>query len=239
MLRYSRKIIWLRVGPTNSDSKVVAYYYVRSIMEYNGVPLVLQSDPGTENVLIGALQCTLRHEADDYFAGIKSFRVVRSKFNQRIEAWWSMFRRQSSEWWINFFKDLVSFGEFNRDNVVDIQCLRYCFMPVVQQELNLLVERWNNHHISANRNAACPNGRPNTLHIAPEDSGGTDCLQPVEEIDIDFALHLCKVSTISGSLEFDQRAADLYQNLAWKEAERWEDALKKYFYLREKMLINA
>lgn len=69
--------------------------------------------------------------------------------------------------------------------------------------------------------------------------GGTDCLQPVEEIDIDFALHLCKVSTISGSLEFDQRAADLYQNLAWKEAERWEDALKKYFYLREKMLINA
>ena len=44
--------------------------------------MVLEADPGTENVIIGALQCTFRHEADDKFAGENSFRVVRSKFNQ-------------------------------------------------------------------------------------------------------------------------------------------------------------
>jgi len=47
-----------------------------------GCPLILQSDPGTENTIVGALQCVFRHDADDSFAGINSYRVVRSVFNQ-------------------------------------------------------------------------------------------------------------------------------------------------------------
>jgi len=49
-----------------------------------GCPLILQSDPGTENCIMGALQCVLRHNATDIFAGFQSYRihVVRSVFNQ-------------------------------------------------------------------------------------------------------------------------------------------------------------
>ena len=39
----------------------------------------LEADHGTENGIIGALQCTFRHHAEDKFAGVNSFRVVRSK----------------------------------------------------------------------------------------------------------------------------------------------------------------
>jgi len=42
----------------------------------------LQADPGTENSDMGAIQCTLRHDATDCFSGVSSFRVVRSVFNQ-------------------------------------------------------------------------------------------------------------------------------------------------------------
>ena len=47
-----------------------------------GFPLILQADPGTENSDMGAIQCTLRHEAGDCFSGLNSFRVVKSTFNQ-------------------------------------------------------------------------------------------------------------------------------------------------------------
>jgi len=36
---------------------------------------------------------------------------------QRIEAWWSVMRRQQCEWWISFFKDLVDIGGFHRGTI--------------------------------------------------------------------------------------------------------------------------
>ncbi|XP_052704776.1 uncharacterized protein LOC128180681 [Crassostrea angulata] len=50
---YSRKIMWLRVGSSNNDPTVIARYYLRCVMECGGCPSLLQSDPGTENVLVG------------------------------------------------------------------------------------------------------------------------------------------------------------------------------------------
>jgi len=44
--------------------------------------MVLQSDPGTENCIMGSLQCLFRHTSHDTFSGIRSYRVVRSIFNQ-------------------------------------------------------------------------------------------------------------------------------------------------------------
>lgn len=44
-------------------------------------------------------------------------------------------------------------------------------MPLLQDDLNNLVEQWNNHPISYNRHAACPHGRPTVLYILPEEKG--------------------------------------------------------------------
>ena len=35
--RFSRKILWLNVSPINSDSKVVARYYLEAVEKANGM----------------------------------------------------------------------------------------------------------------------------------------------------------------------------------------------------------
>jgi len=49
--------------------------------------------------------------------------------------------------------------------------MRYSFLPLIQKDLDDVVEQWNNHHISVSRNSNCPNGRPNILFSVPELSG--------------------------------------------------------------------
>ncbi|XP_061170646.1 uncharacterized protein LOC133180064 [Saccostrea echinata] len=185
---YSRKLMWLQEGPSNNDPAIVASNYVECVQNMKGCPLILQADPGTENITMGALHCLFRHDAADDFAGLSSFRVSRSDFNQRIEAWWSLFRRRKSQWWMHFFKDLELMGVIHRGIINEIYSLRYCFMPVLQLELSQIVEEWNTHFISHSRVAQCPNGRPDILHSL----GGQDCLQPINEDDIALALNEVK-----------------------------------------------
>ena len=40
-------------------------------------------------------------------------KYVASPRNQRIEGYWSQYRRNRSSWWINLFKDLVEAGDLN------------------------------------------------------------------------------------------------------------------------------
>ena len=71
------------------------------------VPQILRADRGSENVLIGGLQRFFRREHGDAFSGVRSFRYGSSTANQRIEAWWSILRRSRTNWWINYFKDMI------------------------------------------------------------------------------------------------------------------------------------
>ncbi|KAF3854595.1 hypothetical protein F7725_022650 [Dissostichus mawsoni] len=58
---FSRKIMWLKCGPTNKTQKNVGV-----------IPMRLRTDCGTENGLMASVQCTLRHDHSDYYAGDKS-----------------------------------------------------------------------------------------------------------------------------------------------------------------------
>ena len=75
---------------------------------------ILRADRGSENVLIRGLQRFLRREHGDAFSGVRSFRYASSTANQRIEAWLSILRRSRTNWWINYFKDMIDEGIFGR-----------------------------------------------------------------------------------------------------------------------------
>ena len=62
---FSRKIMWLRAAYSNNDPYIVCKFYAQCARENNGVPCVIRSDRGTENVNIELMQTILRYEHDD------------------------------------------------------------------------------------------------------------------------------------------------------------------------------
>lgn len=107
---YSRRILWLEVGQSNNDPRVVSQYFIDYIKKNEGTACRIRGDCGTENCNIANIQRFLRRNDADYFANEKSFMYGKSVANQRIEAWWSFQRRWGINWWINYFKDFRDRG---------------------------------------------------------------------------------------------------------------------------------
>ena len=175
---YSRRVLWLYVDTTNNDPKVMASYFVDCVEEVGGCPSLVRTDCGTENVVIAGVQCFLRAESNDDLAGEKAHRYGPSTGNQRIEAWWSYFRRSRLTWWINFFKDLVDRGVFIPGNTLHEECLWFCFAELIQQDLDFVKIHWNTHYIRQSGHDTVP-GKPDELYFLPENFGASDLLQPV------------------------------------------------------------
>ena len=105
---FSRRLIWLEIGPTNKKPDVIAKYYLDAVKQAGGVPRKIRSDDGTENCLIEAIHMCLRAEHSDEHTGLGSFTIGRSTANQRIEAYWSHLVKDGPGWWMNFFKDMLT-----------------------------------------------------------------------------------------------------------------------------------
>lgn len=159
--------MWLEVSRTNNDPAVMAKFYFDCVEEIGGCPRLLTTDCGTANGIMAGMQCFLRGEDDDDFAGEKAHRYIPSTRNQRIEAWWSYLRRSRYTWWINFFKDMVGRGTLVTGSNLHEECLWFCFAEVIQQDLEFVRLHWNTHYIRRSRHDTVP-GRPDELYFVPE-----------------------------------------------------------------------
>ncbi|KAI9527800.1 hypothetical protein NQZ68_027893 [Dissostichus eleginoides] len=160
---FSRKIMWLKCGPTNKNPEVIKNNFIDCIRNVGVIPMRLRTDCGTENGLMESVQCTLRHDHSNYYAGAKSQMFGSSMSNQRIESWWSIFRKQRTQFWMDLFADLRDLGHFNGTH--EHQCLlRFCFMTVLQADLVECVHLWKRHRIRPSRLASCLGGIPNELY---------------------------------------------------------------------------
>ena len=107
---FSRRILWLEVGHSNNNPRIIASYFYECVRQLDGAPLICRGDAGTENGMVAAMQRFFRRDGNDAFSGEKSFLYGRSVSNQRIEAWWSYLRKTDTNWWMNYFKDLRDQG---------------------------------------------------------------------------------------------------------------------------------
>ncbi len=114
---FSRRILWLEIGPTNNDPKVVAQYFVDYVQQIKGVPHIIRTDRGTENTLIEDIQIAFRYYHEDDRAGFKSFLKGKSTSNQRIERWWGSMRSGSIDFWLRLFKDMRDSGFLDNSSV--------------------------------------------------------------------------------------------------------------------------
>lgn len=172
---FSRKLLWLEVAESNHDPKLIANYFVKSVTAISAIPNGIRADRGTENVIVAAIQRWLYWSIFGDNEAYNSFQYVRSTSNQRIESWWSFLRRYGgANWWINYFKDLRDSGAFNDEDPIQRACLQFCFMNIIQKELDSIRIRWNSHKIRSTRHQECPPGKPDVLYHLPDIQGVQD-----------------------------------------------------------------
>ena len=187
---YSRRILWLRVGRTNNDPKIVGSYFLRCIEHLKNVPRCVRTDRGSENIIIAGIQRYFRRNGTDQMAGQASFMFGTSTSNQRIESWWSIFKRNRASLWINIFKDMIDTAIFNPGIPFHVECARFCFLPLLQTELDETVTLWNSHRIRKVKNSDSPAGRPDILYFSPSMSNATECGFPLINGDSNIAAQM-------------------------------------------------
>ena len=60
--RYSRKILWLKVGRSNNNPKIIGGYFLDFLKEGGLAPFTIRMDAGTENVLVQDMQTAIRND---------------------------------------------------------------------------------------------------------------------------------------------------------------------------------
>lgn len=152
---------------SNNDPYRVASLHLKAIEKHSLTPLRMRIDCGSENgVIAAAVHSYLRRNHGDQFSGIKSHIYGSSPLNQRIEAWWSVFRRSKSGYIIDSFKKLVQDGVYNPDDELQKACAWFYFVPLIRQELSQCKELSNSHYIRRSQHRDLP-GRPDYLYFCP------------------------------------------------------------------------
>ncbi|XP_062873125.1 uncharacterized protein LOC134334643 [Trichomycterus rosablanca] len=181
---FSRHVMWMEAYNTNNDPKVIAGYWISTVTRIGGCPQRLRADPGTENGHVREMQMFLRRNHSDPYAGERSFIYGCSMANQRIESWWGILRKQSGQFWMDIFQTLRDDGHFSGD-FLDRNLIQFCFLNLIQEELDEVVRTWNSHQIRSR--PGIPGGRPILMYCMPQIYGaGEDKLKYVlpEEVTV-------------------------------------------------------
>ena len=142
---YSRKILWLELTSSNNRPEIPANYYLECVKENFGCPMIVRTDCGTENGTMAAIQAYFRQHGNNQFAGSRSHIYGTSPSNQRIEAWWSYYRRGRSSWWIDFFKQITATEVLDIGSEFHLECL--CFQSILQADLDQVPVQFPVYHM--------------------------------------------------------------------------------------------
>ena len=85
--------------------------------------------------------------------------------SNRIERWWRELRERLGKFFKFQLPQLLEQGFYDREDEDDRKILAYVFIPIVQRELDLFVDLWNNSRTRLQRNTLMPDGIPNVIMI--------------------------------------------------------------------------
>ena len=235
---FSRKILWLRVADTNKNPGIVSSYYIKAIQVLQAAPRRVRGDRGTENGTVYGIQRFLRRNHTDSFNGQKSFQYGKSVSNQRIEAWWSLLKKDTLQQWIDCFKDMRDSGLYDDSNNVHVEALKLCYYSIVQNDLDNIVNYWNHHKIRPTKGSEAPHGRPDIMYHLPWRFGAIDKKVDIDSIDMNIAasMHANRPKQFCCSEEFAEFAAIVMSehNLHWpKNRQEAEELYAELVYIAE------
>ncbi|KAH3752901.1 hypothetical protein DPMN_187527 [Dreissena polymorpha] len=157
---FSRCIILLEACYSNYDPRIIAGFFDNFMKRIGRIPRLVRGDAGKENVWVRALQIAFRFIDRDNMSGMNSYMTGRSTGNQRIERFGVNLRVSFIVFWRNYFKDMQDSGLLRIDDPVHLHCLRFCFIPIIQRDLNYFTHLWNSQRIRQQRHVEARNGIP-------------------------------------------------------------------------------
>ena len=82
-----------------------------------------------------------------------------------VDVIWSILRHTVTKLWWNVFLSLVHDNMLNRTDPIHLECIRLCFLPMVQCRLDTFKDTWNHHRMRANRRNDKLSAIPNNLYV--------------------------------------------------------------------------
>ena len=215
-------MIWLEVLNSNNNPVTICNVFLQTVSKDNACPRMIRTDRGTENVLLAAAQSF-------FVNSMRAHAYGPSHHNQRIEAWWAYLKKSMTSWWINFLKDLIDEGVYDPSNLLQLECMRFCFVHIIQRELDRTVASWNSHCIRRSRYDTV-SGIPNELYHIPEINDAEDYKLSVEQSTVDEVQRCLSLSRPSSKQEnlYHDYFAHTMDLLGCAVPENWQDALDLY-----------
>ncbi|KAG2078334.1 hypothetical protein BDR04DRAFT_1124232 [Suillus decipiens] len=103
---FSGRIMWMRVWHSNRNPQLILSYYLDTLDMLGYMPMVTQSDPGSENFGIANAHTMLRQWHDPALQGTLQHHWMRNKKNVTPEIMWS----QLQHCFMPGFKSLLEHG---------------------------------------------------------------------------------------------------------------------------------
>uniref|UniRef100_A0A8W8MNF1 Integrase core domain-containing protein n=1 Tax=Magallana gigas TaxID=29159 RepID=A0A8W8MNF1_MAGGI len=165
---------------------------------------------GTENSIARDIQYGLRWNHNDPFQGISSFIYGSSNRNTRIERFWRSLREMVGNTWIDHFKDLADYGIMDTSDMIHLECSRFCFLHLIDTELDGVARHWNEHRIRKSKNVDLPAGKPDVLYFQPETYLARDYKMPLNGNLVALERQYGQNPPVRGvSVEFEELAGHL------------------------------
>ncbi|KIO02144.1 hypothetical protein M404DRAFT_148569 [Pisolithus tinctorius Marx 270] len=197
---FSGRIMWMHIWHSNRNPQLILSYYLDVVDELGYIPLVTQSNPGTENFGIANAQTMLRQWHDRSLLGTLQHRWMRTKKNVMPEITWSQLQCHFTPGFESLLDRGVQQGWYNCDNTLQQLIFYWVFIPWLQCKLDAYRNRVNYTAKRHDRNKVLPHGVPELIHSATEDYGALDFKVIVDRAAIE---HVHKVYINSAHPMFD------------------------------------
>ncbi|KAI6010570.1 hypothetical protein BKA83DRAFT_16275 [Pisolithus microcarpus] len=187
---FSGQLLWMRVWHSNRNPQLILSYYLETVREVGFIPMVTQSDPGTENFGIANVQTMLRQMHDPTLEGFIQHRWMRTKKNIAPEIAWSQLRCRFSPGFEALLEEGVDAGWYDVDNTLQCMIFRWVFIPWLQAELDNYRDRINHSRKRRDKKKVLPHGIPDLIYHCAEDYGALDFKVMVAPGAIDYVEQL-------------------------------------------------
>ncbi|KAI6095605.1 hypothetical protein EDD16DRAFT_1492238 [Pisolithus croceorrhizus] len=171
---FSGHILWMKVWHSNHNLQLILSYYLGMVKEFGYIPMITQSDPGTESFRIANAQTLLWQMHDPMLEGYVQHWWMHTKKNIMPEIAWLQLCHRFSPGFESLLNTGVDAGWCDPDNMLQLMVFHWVFIPWLQVELNNFQDHINKSRKQHDKHKVLPHGILELIYTCPGDYGALD-----------------------------------------------------------------